>query len=166
MKKLLFLVGLTVSLVTMQAETVTGSNLTAGHSRAVVATPCVLQSISLWTTNRTPTIVRLFDGDVVYTNAAFTNITTYVTNITTTYTNSVGTTNSFTDTTVYSAATVTAANTNNPSTSVVAIIVPASGTDNVAGQAITYNVPISIGRYLTISNNLTGVSYLLNYRKP
>lgn len=155
-KSLILIAALTS--VSMFAGTAVGSNKSAGRTEAVFTGPTVMQTVSLWSTNTVPTIVRLYDGNIVWTNAAYTNVTVYTTNLVSTYTNSVGTTNTFTNTTVYSSMAVVAANTNNASTPIVTLVCPAN---NVP---ITFDAPLTIGRFLTLSNDQTGLSYVITYR--
>lgn len=159
MKKLIL--SLTIALATLltaNAATAVVSNQSAGAS-AVVATPAVLDSITLFTTNATPTIVYLYDGAVTNVTGLTTNYITYTTNIVTSYITSLGTTNLHTNNVLYNVAQVNAAATN-ISTPIYTLVVPASG------ALVTYTPPspLVFTTKITLSNNLTGVSGVISYR--
>lgn len=158
MKKLLLSLALT--LVTSFGATAVVSNQTATNA-VVVATAGVLDSIQLYSTNVTPTIVRFYDGAITNVTAAYTNYLTYTTNIVTEYVTTLGTTNLLTNNVTYNVANVVAAATNN-STAFLTLVVPGSAN----GQVLNYTAPIPFvfRSNLTLSNDLTGVSGVVTYR--
>jgi hypothetical protein len=141
------------------ASTYVGSNLSAG-STEVITTPSVVTSITLFSTNATPTIVRLYDGSVTYVTEAYTNRTYYTTNIASSYVTTGGTTNLQTNTVLTSALVATGAATNNRAP-ILTIVVPASSVP------ITFDSrSISFANSTYLSNNLTGLSATIEYRTP
>lgn len=161
MKKLLFGLVLAVSLVSAKAEYFATNNLSASN-HFVLAKGAVLQTLTLYSTNTVPTVVRLYDGAITNITSAFTNYVVYTTNEVTTVTSTTtGVTNSFTNTVVkYTAQAVAAATNNN--TPRVTIVVPAS---NVPVEYV-FNPNELFSSRLTVSNDLTGLSFVLRYRNP
>lgn len=157
MKKLLFSLLAAVSLSSYGATAIV-DNLEATNT-VVVSTPLVLDSITLYSTNTVPTVVRLIDGDLTTVTAAWTNYTTYTTNLVREYVNTLGTTNTTTNSLLYVQAEPHAAATN-ATTPIATIVVPANG------EVLTFTptIPIIFTDQLNLSNNLAGVSGVISYR--
>jgi hypothetical protein len=161
MKKLLINLFAAVALIVNVSAATTAIANQAATNAVIVNAPLVLDSITLYSTNTTPTIVYLFDGAITNVTAAWTNYTTYTTNQTYSYINSLGTTNLQTNTTLYVQANAHAAATNN-STPLASFVVPASG----GLVTFTPPIPLTFASKLTLSNNLIGVSGVVSYRSP
>jgi hypothetical protein len=159
MKKFISIIGLGVSLLTAQAQLFTSQSNLAATNTAVITTPLVLEQMTLFSTNTTPTLVFLYDGAITNVTAAYTNYIQYPTNVVTTYTNTTGTTNTLTNRVEYTLAVANAAATNN-SSPIRSLVVPASGSVTVFTETIPF------AQKLTISNNLAGLSAVIRYRKP
>lgn len=121
-------------------------------------TPVVLQSLTLYSTNTVPTIVYFYDGWYTTTNNGYTNYVTYVTNQTVLYTNTMGITNTYTNTVIATAANAVAANTGAVSLPILTVVVPAN---NVL---LTLTKDIVFGQRMTFSNTLVGLSGMIQYR--
>lgn len=135
-----------------------GSNLTATNT-VIITNACVATSFTFFSTNATPTIVRLFDGDLTYVTGAYTNYTAASTSKVTSFVTVNGTTNLSTNTVIQLTASAHAAATNTL-VPIAVFVVPAA------------NVPITIepdsgiafASKLNLSNNLAGLSYVISYR--
>lgn len=149
-----------LSLTSSLAATRATNNVAAGAHTLVTNAVVVLDSITLWSTNTVPTLVYLYNGSTLYTNAAYTNYTTYVTNIVQPYITSTGTTNQMTNTTLWVQANPVAAVTGGAAQPLATLVVPAN---NIA---TTFEPPIGItfNKALVLSNALTGVSGVVSYR--
>jgi hypothetical protein len=159
MKK--FILGLFLAVSVSQAAFFATNNLTAA-SHAITSRGVVVQSLTLYSTNTVPTLFYLFDGAITNVTAAFTNYTAYTTNeVDTIVSTTTGVTNLFTNTVIKYLATAVAAATNN-TTPRVTIVVPAS---NVPVEYV-FNPQESFAQYVTASNNLTGLSFIMRYRSP
>lgn len=158
MKKLLFSILAATMLAPTFGATAVVDNLEATNT-VVISTPLVLDSITLYSTNATPTIVRLIDGDLTTVTAAWTNYITYQTNLVRTYINTLGTTNITTNSLQYVQLEPHAAATN-ATTPILTIVVPADG------GMVTFEPPspIVFTSKLNLSNNLMGVSGIVSYR--
>jgi len=160
MKK--FILGLMLSLVSLTAQQFYVTNNLAATNNTLLSAAAVLQSIQLYSTNASPTIVQLRDGDATVVTGAYTNWLTYTTNVVSSYINfGTGTTNQQTNTVVTYVANNVAAATNNVNP-MFTIVVPASP------AVVNYNFrPNSqVINKLTLSNNLAGLNVVLQYRNP
>jgi hypothetical protein len=144
--------------VTSQGATTAFSNLAATNT-TVVTTPAVVNSLTLFSTNTTPTLVRLYDNAITVTNAAYTNYTSTVSTEVESFVGSNGITNAVTNVVVAIATSEHAAETI-AKTPVVTVVVPAN------------NIPVTITprsifpHKVVLSNNLAGVSGIITYRTP
>ena len=147
------------SLAPVQAATRSTNNVAAGAHTIITNSSVVLDSITLFTTNATPTLVYLYDGALLSTNAAWTNYTSYVTNLVYSYVTSLGTTNTGTNSVLYVQANPHAAATINVEP-LVSLVVPANG------DLVTYTppTPLVFSKSLVLSNSLIGVSGTISYR--
>lgn len=169
MKKLLAILGL--SSVTLFAQ-IPSQSVYVTNNMAASATTIISKSIDVgqltfWTTNTSTTLVYLYDGAITNVTAAYTNYTTYSTNIVSNYVTTTGTTNSLTNHVIYNAAVAVAAATNN-SSPYVTIVVPGSLIANAAGQFVTYTPPTELvfRNKLTLSNSAAGLNGVISYRNP
>ena len=145
--------------VSVNAGTYVGANLSAGDT-AVIAQPTVVTRMTFYSTNATPTIVRLYDGAITNVTGLYTNWTSYVTNEVSTYVNTTGTTNTQTNTVIKALASIVSAATNNMSP-ILTLVVPASNEPLVFDSR-----SIPFAQKVTLSNNLTGLSAIIDYRTP
>lgn len=160
MKKLL-IIGLTlVSCLVANASTFSTNNLAASTNHTILTTPFKLESITLFSTNLTPTIVKLIDGWVVSTNTAFTNYVQFSSNVVSSVITSTGVTNQYTNTVLMIDPVITAATTNGSPYVQKTIVVPGNNT------LITVQGPISFSRRLTVDSSLTGLSFVMEYSSP
>ena len=164
--KLLFVTVLAA--VSIQAQSYyTTNNLAAGF-HTISSTPAVLNSITVWTTNQTATIISLYDSFVVLTNSAYTNYITYQTNIVTTYITSTGVTNQMTNSLRYVGPNVVAASTNGTPVPLISFTIPGSAVANSATTPFTFTPPGGSALFATrlaLSNDQAGASALINYRR-
>src|SRR5688572_28292787 len=116
--------------VTSQGATTAFSNLAATNT-TVIATPVVINSLTFFSTNTTPTLVYLYDNATTVTNAAYTNYTSTVSTEVESFVGSNGITNAVTNVVVAIATSEHAAATV-AKTPVVTLVVPAN------------NVPVTI----------------------
>lgn len=159
MKKLLITLISVVSMFSAHATIFTTNNLAATNA-TMINEPIIGKSITLFTTNATTTLVRLFDGATTREQAAWTNYVLAVTNVVTTYTNTTGTTNTFTNAVLKSFASIHDAETVNIDP-IAVIAVPPNG------ETITLDLEgLIFSQYLALSNNLKGVSAIITYRTP
>lgn len=133
-----------------------GSNLVATNT-AVVATPVIVSSVTVFSTNTVPTLVRLYDGALTNVTSAYTNYTTYTTNLIVNYVTTSGITNKYTNDVIWRSPNVVAAATNN-TTPTVSFVAPA------ANVPLTITGPWIFGKSVTLSNNLAGLSVIMTYR--
>lgn len=164
MKKLLILTTvLVLGMVSASAQLFYGTNNLAATNNTIFSSGAVvLQKITLWSTNTSPTLVYLRDGDLVSTNSAFTNYLTYTTNVVTTWVGTQGTTNNYTNTVVTYIANNVAASTNNAVPARFTFVVPASPT--ILNYTFVPNQ--TFVNKLTLSNSVAGVNALIQYRNP
>jgi hypothetical protein len=162
LKSLLLVCGLFA--LNTRAEFYATNNLAASNHIIFSAGGKVLQSITLWSTNVAPTLVYLRDGTLVTTNGVFTNYVRYTTNVITSDVSAfTGLTNTFTNTVIQYTAVVTAANTNVAVLPRYTFVVPSTPT--------VFNFdfdpqPMFVNPTTTLSNSLTGLNVLLEYRTP
>lgn len=140
------------------AATATIDNQVATNA-VIVDDNIVLDSVTLYTTNTTPTLVYIYDGAIEKITGAYTNYTTYITNRVSSYITSLGTTNLHTNSVLFVQSQANAAATN-AATPVISIVVPA----NSEVYTFTPTTPMVFSSNLTISNNLAGVSGIVSYR--
>lgn len=160
MKKFLVSLFAVVSILTASAATSVISNQSATNA-VIVNDSIVLDGITLYSTNATPTIVYIFDGDISVVTAAWTNYTSYATNQVYEYITSLGTTNTSTNSYLYVSAVAHAAATNT-AVPLATIVVPANSITTTFAPPI----PLTFASKLTLSNNLTGLSGVVSYRNP
>ena len=158
MKKLLCLIGLLC--LTAKAEIVTGV-IATNAAVSVLTNAVVINSIQLSATTSAPFVVNMYDvasATLTYTNAAYTNTTSFTTNLVTTFVGATGVTNSYTNTVLFTTATITAANTNN----VNAIGAWAMGTS----ESMMIPGPFVMARGVTLKcvAPYTNGTYVINYR--
>lgn len=158
MKKL-FVIFSMVALFSMKskAQTYATNNMATGIA-TVAAVPVVLTHLTLFTTNTTPTIVYLYDGYLTQTNAGYTNFVTYTTNQITLYTNTMGLTNTWTNTVIATVANGVAARSNVISPALATLVVPAYP------GILDVNTYLMAGNRVTMSNTLQGTSAIITYR--
>jgi hypothetical protein len=142
---------------TVQSE----SNLAANTNKTILASPAVITSITLWSTNTEPTLVKLYDNFRVYTNAAWTNFTTSITTDVEEVITSTGTTNYYTNSVITRTASPTAAAENVEPPILRSIVVPAA-----ANGPITITGPIYFNRRIVADISATGLSYVMDYSTP
>lgn len=141
------------------------TNNLAATNNVLITGAFVLQSMTIFTTNDTPTLIRIYDGDTTKVTTAWTNYTSYTTNYVTTWLTSTGTTNTSTNTYIYTLATPNAAATNANDVRISAVV------DKLTPY--TFNPAQIPGAYLstfnsklTLSNDLAGVGAIIQYRTP
>jgi hypothetical protein len=158
MKKLILSISLLLTLTAANAGTYVASNLAATNTTAVAA-PVVVTSLTLYSTNNVPTLTYLYDGSTTVTNAAWTNYTATVGAVVETYIGANGLTNTWTNQQPIIAASPHAAATI-ARTPVASFVVPANNVPLTLdlGARFTYSV--------VVSNNLAGLSGIINYRTP
>jgi hypothetical protein len=160
MKKLLLGLALTFCLNANAQSFFATNNLTAG-AHTVFTTGKILESLTLYSTNTLPTLVYLYDGAITNVTGVFTNYTVYTTNVVSTVVTTAGITNTYTNVMLrYVPATVAAA-TNNALPRYTLVVPPSS-------EVLTYALSpfASVAKGLTVSNALTGLSFVLQYRNP
>lgn len=148
----------TLTLVSIKADVAVGSNVVATNT-VVVNAAAILQNITLFSTNNVPTIVRLLDGNLTTVTGAYTNYIEYSTNVVSSYITTTGVTNIMTNTVLVMIPSSHAAATNN-TTAKMTLVVPAN---NVP---ITFSSVTIFNNKINLSNNLAGLSYVLQYRTP
>lgn len=143
------------------------NNLAGSTNHVTVNSAHYLNEITFFTTNQNATIVRLFDGSVESVLPARTNYVVYTTNLVTSYVTTLGTTNTYTNKYVYVQANPSAASTN-VATPVATIVVPGSPIADTQGSPYVFKpvLPILFVSSLNISNTQTGLSAVINYRRP
>lgn len=166
MKKLIYsliaVVTLALTVSTEATQYYATNNLApSNHVILTVSSPITVSSITLSTTNVTPTLVRLIDGYRLQTNAAYTNYTTYTTNRVSSYVTSLGTTNLQTNTVLFYQANAVAASTTAVAEPLVALTV-----SSVAPVTVTPSLPWQFSKFLTLSNDLQGVNAVISYVSP
>lgn len=161
MKKLfLTLVALAALSLAGRAD-VLQTNLASAGIHILLASPKVINSITLVASNA-PTAILAYDNSAAastYTNAAYTNFTTFSSNVVTTYVTTTGVTNNLTNAVLYTAANAVAANTN-------ALPVLASLAAGPNGSTVFGAYPIALTKGLAISNNAAGCTVQIVYRDP
>jgi hypothetical protein len=157
-----------------EAQEYWSTNNVAAGFQTVAEGALVLNSVTAFTTNTAATILRVYDGWVVSTNALYTNYVTFPTNVVTSYINTGGTTNLLTNTVQWVAAQIVAASTNTVPKPIAMLVIPGSRTANVNGDPLTVNYAtgtgyqngLAFGRRLAISNDSAGTTIIVNYRRP
>jgi len=162
MKKLLIVIGLMVALTPTFGQLIySTNNLTAGTHTLGTDTK-IAYSVFVSTTNTTaPTVIRIYDGFHVNTNAAYSAPLSYTTNIVTSYITTLGTTNLHTNRLRFNTTQTIAANTNVANPPVWAFTVPPNSTATFEPDTSHMFV-----RFMNLSNNLTGASVVVSYRNP
>lgn len=164
MKNLIKLIAV-VALLTFsaKAEVQVEANLALNTNKTIIATPVVINSITLWSTNTAVTTVKLYDYFRVYTNTAWTNFTTATTTTVESVITSTGTTNLYTNSVITRTASPNAAANNVEPPIARTLIVPATGTANTSGATITYTGPFYFNRRVTADISASGLSYVMDY---
>lgn len=158
MKKLITLFALAVTVLTANAQLYYATNnLAAGSHTVRIGTPIDTIQITAWNTNQAPTLVYLFNGYLVNTNAAYTNYTGARTAVITTQINSTGSTNLYTNYVWKTTANPVAA-AEVAATPIASFVV--GGTNAIS----VVDIPLSFTRHLTVSNSQAGLNFLLEYR--
>jgi hypothetical protein len=157
MKKLILALLLTV--LSTKAVVFSTNNLAAGN-HFLISGANVLQSLVLSTTNDTPTQVLVYDGAITNITAAWTNWTSYTTNVVYSYLTSTGTTNTVTNTVVFPVINPHAAATNNTVPIIAGVVTKQTPfvLTPPGGTIFTSRV--------TLSNNAAGVNAIVLYRNP
>lgn len=162
MKKLLIILGLAASLSCAIAATPASpatSNQTGANCFVLISGGGITVDNITLAPAGTNSIWYFYDcvnTNIVRTNTAFTNWTTYSTNVVLTWLTSGGTTNSVTNTALYTAPVVVAASTNIAVTPVITLAAPGDG-------IIAYPVRIPITQNLVVSNSHAG-SVVVTYK--
>ena len=158
MKKLIALIGLAVCLSANAQSLFFSTNNMATGLRTLVNRAVTLQSLAVTAT--TNQLIYLYDGASTYVTAAYTNYTTFVTNQVTTFVSvQTGITNTYTNTVLYSQATLVAAATN---------ATPPLLTLNVGANTapLVFSTPLQFTRYLNLSNSVGGTTLVIGYDLP
>ena len=157
MKKLLLTISLLAALNASAQQFFVTNSLAAG-ARTLVNEAIVLNNLQLLSTSNT--VIRLYDGALTNIVGAYTNYSTFSTNLVTVNVTTTGITNTFTNTVLYTLAqAVTAATNNTPP--IATVLVPANPT-----VPVILNGPIIFTKYMTLSNDSGTVSAIVNYRQP
>lgn len=150
---------LTVLTASAQNYYVTNNLAASNHTVISVSSPVKTTSITLFSTNTAATLVYLFDGYLIRTNAAYTNYTAALSDVVSTVITSSGSTNLFTNSVWTTSANAVAA-ANVAATPLASIVVPPNS------DPVTYQIPYTFTKFLNVSNNLAGLSFVLSYRTP
>lgn len=150
------------SFATWQTE----ANLALNTNKTILATPAVVKSITLWSTNTAATTVKLYDNFRVYTNTAWTNFTTTTTTTVESVITSTGTTNLYTNSIISRTEAPTAAASNIEPPILRTIVVPAAPSFGTTGDQITITGPIYFNRRIVADISATGLSYVMEYQTP
>lgn len=159
MKLIKVILILAALLVPTKALNFATNNLAASTNHTILTSPFVLESITLWSTNTSPTTVKFYDNWATATNSAWTNLVVSVGTSVTNFVTSSGVTNTFTNTVQKITSTAHAAAVVVP-TPILTVTVPASGT------LVTLDDPIFFTKRLTLDVSATGLSFNMNYRNP
>lgn len=159
MKNLIKLIALFAIGIGVQAQQFYSTNNLAATNHTIFASGAVIQQITLWSTNASPTMVYLRDGDLTYTNGVYTNFLRYTTNVISSYVGASGITNNQTNVNIVYVPQTIAANTNNTPVRAT-ITVPASGV------ILTYpfDPNLLFTKKLTLSNSAVGLNAVIQYR--
>lgn len=166
MKKFLF----TLSLITVMSvasygqatQTYVTNNMAAGLA-TITTQGGILTTLTAYSTNQSPTYVRLYDGYATATNGAWTNYTVYTTNVVTSYVTSTGITNNLTNLVIKTIANEHAALNGEAATPTLTLLIPAASSNGTL-NLVTFDDPLLFGKRLTLSNSATGLSILAKYR--
>lgn len=157
MKKLLALLGLTLAL-NANAQRFYVTNGMAAGLRVIIPQAVTLQSLQI--TGTSNTIVRLYDGPTTNVTAAYSNYTTFVTNRVSSFVSvQTGLTNTVTNTVLYTLVQAVAAATNDVSP-VLTLNIGANTAPFI------FDSPITFTRGVNVSNNLGGITMVVNYDLP
>ena len=161
------LAALTLLCINLKADVLTGS-FTTNETRLVWTNAVVIHSLQISATSGGPFILQLFDDNLAvttYTNAAYTNVTSYTTNLVTTFVGATGVTNSYTNTVLFTDRLAVAASTNN----IAAIGSWAIGVNEsllIPGPFIIAKGVVLKNISNAVSTNAVGGTYVVNYRSP
>lgn len=161
MKKLFSLIAVVALVGNALADSWFTTNNLAANTHYLFAGPKVVTSITITTTNDTPTIIALYDGAITNVVAAYTSYTTYASNVVEEVITPTGVTNSYTTSRLFVAPVSNAAATNNTPVKI-------AGTVDKLNPLIitpTLGAQYFLSRF-TLSNNAAGVSALVGYRSP
>ncbi len=157
MKKLLILLAGMLA-ISANAQLFYVTNNMAAGLRVVIPQAVTLQSLQV--TGTSNTIVRFYDGPTTNVTAAYSNYVQFVTNKVSTFVSvQTGLTNTVTNTVLYTLVQAVAANTND-----VAPILTLNIGANVA--PFIFDTPIQFTRGVNVSNNLGGITMVVNYNLP
>ena len=161
MKKLILaiLTGIVLLGVTPTKAAVTSTNSTTGEVFTLLTTGGKVIDYITVVPAGTNVITRIYDLPdtyLVYTNTAYTNFVTYVTNQVNTFVTTTGITNSWTNTVKYVDVYTVAASTNNSYTPVATYATPSASIG-------TFTDRLVLNRGLTISNNVAA-TVIVGYR--
>lgn len=159
MKKIIAILGL-FAFTTQAQLTKVDTNIPATN-KIEIATGLVLQQITAYTTNATPTFLYLYDDFYFHTNAAWTNYTSAITNVVFSYVTTTGITNSYTNQMYKTFASEHAAS-EAVATPIITLLVPGAPSGGTA--LITFDEPALFANRMTISNSATGLNLLISYR--
>jgi hypothetical protein len=169
MKSLILVFMLAVTALTVNAQSYYSTNNLADSNHVVLNASAPIDTVKIvaWSTNTTaPTILKLYNGYIINTNTAYTNYTAARTAVVTTQINSSGSTNLYTNYVWKTTANAVAA-ANPAATPLAQLVIPAAtfvSAGNYVPNLITLDIPHSFTRFLTVSNDLDGASFLLEYR--
>jgi hypothetical protein len=135
------------------------NNLAVSTNHTILTAPMVIESITLWSTNASPTTVKFLDGWATSTNAAWTNkVFTSQSVVTAAYTVTSGATNGPFTNIVYKSTSTEHAAAVIVTVPLMTVTVPASGV------LITIDDPIAITKRLTLDVSAAGLSFNMKYR--
>lgn len=163
MKKLLTSIGLTFALaISLQAASLVYSTnvLTTNFANYLLSGPLSVDSITLVTTN-TGTVVRFYDNNTTsgfYTNNAYTNMVSYMSNLVSEVVDTFGVTNSYTNLVLFVQRNANAASTNALDPRAAFVLHTSFAT---TGSDLGY-----FAKGLVMSNDIRGVNVIVYYRRP
>lgn len=146
-----------------KAEWQAEANLALNTNKTILATPAVVNSITLYSTNTSATIVKFYDYFRVYTNTAWTNFTTSTTTTIESVITSTGTTNLYTNSVITRTASPTAAASNVEPPILRTVVVPAAPSFGTTGNPVVLTGPIYFNRRIVADISATGLSYVMDY---
>lgn len=163
MKKLLTLLVLVAGLMTARADIVTGTVAT-NATFTVLTNAVVVNSIQLSATTSGGFSLQMYDVNVpstTYTNVAYTNTTSYSSNLVTTFVGATGVTNNYTNTVIITDRITTPASTNTAYQVIGAWAVNANESLLIPGPFV-----LTKGLTFKTVSPLTNGNYIINYRSP
>src|SRR5437660_4271869 len=160
------LAALTLLCLNVKAQTLV-STFTTNETRLVWTNSLVINSLQISAGSSGPFILQVLDNNLsslTYTNAAYTNVSVYTTNLVTSFTGATGVTNNYTNTVLYTDRIITPAATNNI-TPIVNVGVSANESLLVPGPFIIAKGLVLRNLSNAVSTNSVGGTVIINYRK-